>query len=70
MTSYCWPEVSVAYLEGKLIVNREKSRIVSLASNRGSFKFLGFNIGKAEMVSSTSMFIRNQRISSKPNLKI
>ena len=41
-------EGSCAYLEGKLKlkVNREKSRIVSLASNRGNFKFLGFNMGK------------------------
>ena len=41
-------EGSMAYLEGKLKlrVNREKSRIVSLANNRGSFKFLGFNMGK------------------------
>ena len=30
----------------KLKVNREKSRIVSLARNYGSFKFLGFNMGK------------------------
>ena len=41
-------EGSVKYLEGKLKlrVNREKSRIVSLAGNRGSFKFLGFNMGR------------------------
>ena len=41
-------EGSTAYLEGKLKlkVNREKSRIVSLAFNRGNFKFLGFNMGK------------------------
>ena len=41
-------EGSCAYLEGKLKlkVNIEKSRIVSLASNRGNFKFLGFDMGK------------------------
>ena len=41
-------EGSIRYLEGKLKlrVNREKSRIVSLASNNGEFKFLGFNMGR------------------------
>lgn len=43
-------EGSINLLEGrlKLKVNREKSRIVSLASNRGRFKFLGFNMGKGK----------------------
>ena len=41
-------EGAIQFLEGrlKLKVNREKSRIVSLAFNRGKFKFLGFSMGK------------------------
>ena len=43
-------EGSIKFLEGrlKLKVNRDKSRIVSLAMNRGSFKFLGFGMGKGK----------------------
>lgn len=33
-------------LEGKLKVNREKSKIVNLASNGGKFRYLGFGMGK------------------------
>lgn len=42
-------EGSVRFLEGrlKLKVNRDKSRIVSLANNRGNFKFLGFGMSKS-----------------------
>ena len=41
-------EGATQFLEGrlKLKVNREKSRIVNLASNRGQFKFLGFGMTK------------------------
>lgn len=41
-------EGSVSMLEGKLNlrVNRDKSKIVNLASNRGKFKYLGFSMGK------------------------
>ena len=41
-------EGAIQFLEGrlKLKVNREKSKIVSLARNYGEFKFLGFSMGK------------------------
>lgn len=41
-------EGSVKILEGKLNlkVNRDKSKIVNLASNGGKFKYLGFGMGK------------------------
>lgn len=41
-------EGSISMLEGKLKlkVNREKSKIVYLASNGGKFKFLGFGMGR------------------------
>jgi group II intron reverse transcriptase/maturase len=43
-------ESSIRFLEGKLKlqVNHDKSRIVSLAFNRGRFKFLGFSMGKTK----------------------
>ena len=41
-------EGSITMLEGKLKlkVNREKSKIVNLASNGGKFKYLGFGMGR------------------------
>ena len=43
-------EGAIQFLEGrlKLKVNREKSKIVSLARNYGEFKFLGFSMGKSK----------------------
>lgn len=43
-------ESSIRFLEGKLKlqVNREKSRVVNLAVNKGKFKFLGFSMGNTK----------------------